>query len=936
MPLALAVPKSVFKRDVDVSDWYGLFTELVGAGLNAALGNLPGMTDKLTEAAARAKLDLDVGERAWLLVRHAMGHAVLQLLAECRVDSVDAPAKLLAEQSARWCEEQYALPDHFWERPADAELVRDFVEPFAMMLECWGLSSARATSMAGRLPAAFVHGLRLAWSCKPEPYRAVFDWFSTTPGADLSSAAAKRAEDWRRYNAWLDAQVNQSLLGEPFSLRQIYVPLRAWWERDDAPADEHRHRDGDATRTTTRVVVNLKRELDRWLARFDGSDAVRVITGGPGSGKSSFCRMFAVHCAAKSDWRVVSVALQHVAADHPLDQQIAAQVGVPDLLGHDPFGAEAMPPRLLLILDGLDEVSLAGRAGREAADALVQSAVSLAAIHKQGGPRLAVLIAGRDVPVQLQPEQGRFQTEQVLHLLGYLADEDQWPRWDGPERLRQLDQRAAWWRRYGTLTGQVFDGLPTDLSGTKLQPVTAQPLHSFLLALARVGGEFTFTGEPNLNQVYERLVEGVHARRYAQPRPPRANPTAPPALADFLAVLEEIALCTWHGNGRTATLAAVRERCRGAHLAHLLDDHSADSESGALRLLTAFYFHLTGRDSDSERTFEFTHKSFGEYLAARRIVAAIEQASRLMEPDPRKPRSVVDPQEALREWARITGPAPIDWYLLPFVRDEVALRDQEAVRGWQQRLVDLVPVVLTEGLPMQDLGLVTCGEMARQARNAEEALLVAMDACARVTKQRSVVNWPDATSLGAWLNRLRGQPTGWAQTLPLRCLAHLGCAQASGGTVLVGADLIGGDLGGADLHNGDLRGANLSDADLRGTDLSGANLFRADLDGASLRDARLTGANLFRADLSDADLRCADLTGAYLYAAELSGADLRDADLSGAGLDGADLSDSNLSGADLSGAHLGNADLSRARFDSTTRPEALHSELIQRGARRAD
>jgi hypothetical protein len=44
----------------------------------------------------------------------------------------------------------------------------------------------------------------------------------------------------------------------------------------------------DRPRKKRRAVVMLEEELDAWLERADPSDAVRVLAGGPGAGKSSF------------------------------------------------------------------------------------------------------------------------------------------------------------------------------------------------------------------------------------------------------------------------------------------------------------------------------------------------------------------------------------------------------------------------------------------------------------------------------------------------------------------------------------------------------------------------------------------------------------------------------------------------------------------------
>jgi replication-associated recombination protein RarA len=48
-----------------------------------------------------------------------------------------------------------------------------------------------------------------------------------------------------------------------------------------------------------RVVVDLQAELEAWLRKADKDDAIRVICGGPGCGKSSFAKIFAATCAAR-------------------------------------------------------------------------------------------------------------------------------------------------------------------------------------------------------------------------------------------------------------------------------------------------------------------------------------------------------------------------------------------------------------------------------------------------------------------------------------------------------------------------------------------------------------------------------------------------------------------------------------------------------------
>jgi hypothetical protein len=59
------------------------------------------------------------------------------------------------------------------------------------------------------------------------------------------------------------------------------------------------------------------------------------------------------------------------------------------------------------------------------------------------------------------------------------------------------------------------------------------------------------------------------------------------------------------------TIRAIRERSRIAGLTRVLERFEEGAEAGVTRLLTAFYFRQYG-ERDGDKTFEITHKSFGE------------------------------------------------------------------------------------------------------------------------------------------------------------------------------------------------------------------------------------------------------------------------------------------------------------------------------------
>src|SRR5204862_2116640 len=102
-----------------------------------------------------------------------------------------------------------------------------------------------------------------------------------------------RARPSVQSSALLERRIQEPVFDEPFSLSQIYVPLSAYYSKErprnelevDALRDERQKR--------RHVVIDLQKELANWVDGADPQDAIRVISGGPGSGKSSFARVFA-------------------------------------------------------------------------------------------------------------------------------------------------------------------------------------------------------------------------------------------------------------------------------------------------------------------------------------------------------------------------------------------------------------------------------------------------------------------------------------------------------------------------------------------------------------------------------------------------------------------------------------------------------------------
>jgi uncharacterized protein YjbI with pentapeptide repeats len=234
-----------------------------------------------------------------------------------------------------------------------------------------------------------------------------------------------------------------------------------------------------------------------------------------------------------------------------------------------------------------------------------------------------------------------------------------------------------------------------------------------------------------------------------------------------------------------------------------------------------------------------------------------------------------DETEALKNWAILCGTSPIDKYLFDFICDEIRLQNPADVEYWQKTLCHLIGFMLRHGMPMELLPEIkTFHQANQQARNAEEALLVVLNACARVTQKISQIEWPAPDAFGNWISRLHGQRVDFGtDILCLNCLSFL--------------DLQDCILTTKDFYLANLEGTNLQEANLAWADLGDVNLQAANLAGANLAWANLAWANLAGANLEEVNLEEANLERANLEGANLEGANLAWANLAGANLEGA-------------------------------------------------
>ncbi|MHC5756701.1 pentapeptide repeat-containing protein [Nostoc sp.] len=898
---SVSKPVALWNKPIK-ADFKELFKSLGKGVIDGVLGKWEEVAKDAVEGVTALGLAAAPEEVAWLLIYRSLVEAIVSLVKGNQELLFEKPNQsdfeLLCDRLNHSLESiELRIDQDFFSRPKDLPILEAIKTAFADWLKYFSVNQAQAQTISHRLPTYFVFALHEEWAKHPEKYACLKEELDTP-----FTQANKREQSWQRYLAWLQKQVEEPMLLEAFGLKQVYVPLHAYYKQkvagEKSKEFERWLREDEKYQ---RIVLDLETELEAWLEKGDRHDAIRVISGGPGSGKSSFTKIFAANQAEKGKIPVLFIPLHHFEPSEDLVEAVGKFVRDDGFLKYNPLDKDKADSRLLIIFDGLDELAMQGKIATETAQQFVREVERKVTRFNRSETCLQVLISGRELVVQANSSDFR-QPQQILHLLPYFVTEDERENYIDEQNLLQQDQRQIWWQKYGNASGRGYDCLPEELNQDNLTEITAQPLLNYLVALS-FDQQKKFPTDGNLNAIYANLLTAVYQRGWAGYQHPTIQGIEE---KDFVRILEEIALASWHGDGRTTTVREIEAHCEHSNLKGLLNKFQENAKLGVISLLTAFYFRECGV-KEQEKTFEFTHKSFGEYLTAKRIVREVRLIHTNLKDRLHDPDKGWNERDALKRWAILCGASPMDEYLFNFVADEMCLQDASDVGNWQQILCHLIGFMLRHGMPMERLTpRPDFQEENRQARNAEEALLAVLNACARVTKTVSKIQWHTPEAFGVWISRLRGQRLDYNDDV--FCLNRLSFINLQN-CILVFQDFYKANLEGANLERANLIGANLERANLVGANLEGANL-----EGANLERANLERANLERANLERANLERANLVGANLEGANLEGANLEGANLEGANLVRANLIRANLEWANLVRANLERANLVRANL----------------------
>lgn len=224
---------------------------------------------------------------------------------------------------------------------------------------------------------------------------------------------ADRKSGWARIHDKIRAEPEKAprgfeALGDGITQRALAIELGAYRVKGGGWDADYRG-SGREKKKKKATFCWLREAVTGWF-HGNGPDAL-IVSGGPGSGKSTFSRLFAADMIGPDGLHVFRVPLHLLRMAEPggadalagvLERRWkrAADLTPPESTSPNLFGLD-VTDRLLLVLDGLDELAAMGKTGLAAVEGLAEHLHTL--LEQENGEepgRVKALLLGRDLAAE--------------------------------------------------------------------------------------------------------------------------------------------------------------------------------------------------------------------------------------------------------------------------------------------------------------------------------------------------------------------------------------------------------------------------------------------------------------------------------------------------------------------------------------------------------
>lgn len=433
--------------------------------------------------------------------------------------------------------------------------------------------------------------------------------------------ASQIALAWQAQRVWNASLMQQPILGHIGNLNDLYLSLRGYSvvgrvEKRIVPKTGGEPR---KVLIQEREAFDVVKKLLQWVSDQSAADPVLVLCGGPGSGKSTLTKRLVSLCAEKKNTALHHIQLRHLNFKGDLldamSEYLSFEFGFPKD-SHE-FLTNTLP--ITVVLDGLDEIAVQGKAGLSAAKLLFDEVVRIQELYNRSTLKIQFLVSARDAIVPAVVGQN-VPEKNIIHLLPYKVSFDETSRYVKGAKLVAVDQRQEWQQKAKSIGFQVVESTERN---EVLDQLSVQPLLNHLIHATLAGSDEDLAKVTEIADIYQRLVVGVFHRYWGggvHKISLHHRLTEKDYREALAAVSVEARLQSGVCSANLENGGEWLQKISGYEKYRMLRQQSGEG------FFVLFYFspaYGVGKNG----FFEFSHKTFQEYFFATYLVEMMSQAS---------------------------------------------------------------------------------------------------------------------------------------------------------------------------------------------------------------------------------------------------------------------------------------------------------------------
>jgi len=415
---------------------------------------------------------------------------------------------------------------------------------------------------------------------------SLLDWIKES-GAKKEKVATAW-EDYRQLLVSLPDQ-KETMFNEEFGVRKVFVKPQATY-----------HVAGTLSGSSApKIVPDIAQVIGALISNRAPSDDLIILCGGPGSGKSTLCKILTSELAKNNNIHPIFLRLRRLKDGSDIASFIEESLHKQGVI--DRLSDLRDLSNIVVILDGFDELVMASRAR------LRHFFNMLREEHSSGPLRHAkIIVSGRDT---LFPKgDGLPKGSHVLSLLPF--DKERVENWGKKWRALHLSNQGA-----------TFNPVPLieEINGKKLRPLhhlVTWPLTLHLVARVHTAGKLDLGGKKGHDiekaYLYRSIISETTTRQIDQ--------AGGIGRLDQKQMREFLRAVAWR------MYESSTDSMDSNDVIPLLKEFfPVETETELSELADVAVVNCPELTKGEETGFEFVHKSFSEYLVGERIAETIEK-----------------------------------------------------------------------------------------------------------------------------------------------------------------------------------------------------------------------------------------------------------------------------------------------------------------------